>query len=258
MKNRININSDCLPGGNHTDDKVSLLKKWIGDSRDIVFFGGAGVSTESGIPDFRSDSGIYAGKYKYPAEYMLSSRFYQNNTSEFYDFYRNVLLYPDAKPNKAHLALAELERRGKLDAVVTQNVDGLHTAAGSKRVYELHGSCHRNFCGLCGKKYGLDFIINSTGVPRCSCGGTVKPDVVLYGEPLDDDIINGAAAAVSNADLLIIGGTSLSVYPAAGLVGYFRGQRLVIINKSPTPYDSEAGLCITDGIGDVLDSAVFF
>lgn len=239
------------------NEKVSLLKKWIEDSRDIVFFGGAGVSTESGIPDFRSDSGIYAVKYKYPAEYMLSSRFYQNNTAEFFDFYRNVLLYPSAKPNKAHLALAELECRGKIVAVVTQNVDGLHTAAGSKRVYELHGSCHRNFCVQCGKKYGLDFIIGSTGIPRCSCGGTVKPDVVLYGESLDNDVINGAAAAISAADLLIVGGTSLTVYPAAGLVSYFNGSRLTIINKSPTPYDSDAGLCITDGIGDVLDAAVF-
>ncbi|MHB1151123.1 MAG: NAD-dependent protein deacylase [Eubacteriales bacterium] len=243
---------------NEPDHKISLLRQWIEESRNTVFFGGAGVSTESGIPDFRSSGGLYRQKYKYPAEYMLSHHFFTGNTDEFFDFYRNILLYPDAKPNKAHMALAELERQGRLSAVITQNVDGLHTAAGSECVYELHGSSLRNFCLECGKQFGLDFILGSTGIPYCSCGGTVKPDVVLYDEQLDDMIFKKAQNAVSAADLLIIGGTSLTVYPAAGLVDYYRGSRLVIINKSPTPYDSDAGLCFTDGIGDVLDAVVHY
>lgn len=238
------------------NDKIPLLRQWIEVSRNIVFFGGAGVSTESGIPDFRSAGGLYAQKYKYPAEYMLSHHFFADNTAEFFDFYRNILLYPGAKPNKAHFALAELERRGRLKAVITQNIDGLHTAAGSGCVYELHGCSLRNFCLQCGKQYGLDFILGSAGIPRCSCGGIIKPDAVLYDEQLNYRIFTEAADAVSAADTLIIGGTSLTVYPAAGLVDYYRGEHLVIINKSPTQYDSGAGLCFTDGIGEVLDAAV--
>ncbi|MDD4774128.1 MAG: NAD-dependent protein deacylase [Eubacteriales bacterium] len=245
------MNNKNNPGG-----KIQTLRQWIADSRRIVFFGGAGVSTESGIPDFRSAGGIYSKQYDYPAEQMLSHSFFVSHTEEFYDFYRKVLLYPDAKPNKAHLALAELERRGKLAAIVTQNVDGLHTAAGSGRVHELHGSGLRNYCMSCGEKYGLDFILKGTGVPLCGCGGTVKPDVVLYEEQLDDEVVKNAVQAISKADMMIIGGTSLNVYPAAGLVRYFGGSRLVIINKSPTPYDSEAGLCIADSIGETLDAAV--
>jgi NAD-dependent deacetylase len=238
------------------NEKTAKLKEWIDASRSIVFFGGAGVSTESGIPDFRSGNGIYNRKYKYPAEYMLSHRFLETNTAEFFDFYRNMMLYPSALPNKAHLALAELERRGKLSAVITQNVDGLHTAAGSVKVFELHGSCHRNHCMRCGEKFGLEFILSRAGIPRCGCGGTVRPDIVLYGEALDDGIVAGAVSAIAAADMLIVGGTSLTVYPAAGFVNFFMGSRLVIINKSPTPFDSRAGLCISDGLGDVLDTAV--
>lgn len=229
-----------------------LLKLWIEESRNTVFFGGAGVSTESGIPDFRSAGGLYSQKFKYPAEVMLSRSFFDKHTAEFYDFYKNVMLYPDAKPNKAHLALAQLERMGKLKAVVTQNVDGLHTVAGSVHVFELHGSSLRNNCMQCKKTFGIDHILACIGIPRCPCGGVVKPDVVLYEEPPDPEILERASYAISRADLLIVGGTSLAVYPAAGLVRYFTGDHLVIINRSPTPYDSKAELCISDGIGDVL------
>ena len=228
------------------------LKQWVEESSRIVFFGGAGVSTESGIPDFRSVDGLYNQQYKFPPETILSHTFFMRNTEEFYRFYRNKMLFPDAKPNAAHLALARLEEQGKLKGVVTQNIDGLHQAAGSKEVWELHGSVHRNYCMRCGKFYSLDDILHSEGVPKCSCGGTIKPDVVLYEEGLDDDVINGAVRRIREADMLIIGGTSLTVYPAAGLVHYYRGNKLVLINKSATAMDDEADLVIAEPIGEVL------
>ncbi len=236
--------------------ELQTLKTWIGEAKRGVFFGGAGVSTESGIPDFRSDTGIYKKKYPYPAETMLSHSFYVHKTADFYDFYRNVMLYPDAQPNAAHRALAKLEREGKLAAVVTQNIDGLHQKAGSKTVWELHGSVLRNYCTKCGAFYGLDFILQSDGVPKCEkCGSTVKPDVVLYEEGLDSDTISGAVSAIRKADLLIVGGTSLAVYPAAGLIDYYRGSQLVLINLQETPYDSRADLVIHDKLGAVLTAA---
>ena len=229
------------------------LKQWVDESKRIVFFGGAGVSTESGIPDFRSPDGLYNQKYKYPPETIISHSFFMRDTKEFYRFYRDKMLFPDAKPNAAHKKLAEWEAQGKLLAVVTQNIDGLHQAAGSKKVYELHGSVHRNYCTHCGRFYGLDFILNGDGVPTCTeCGGLVKPDVVLYGENLDGDVLNGACAAISQADMLIIGGTSLNVYPAAGLVDLYRGHRLVLVNLSSTPQDSRADLVIHERIGEVF------
>ena len=210
---------------------VPELERLIQAHQNIVFFGGAGVSTESGIPDFRSEDGLYHQKFKYPPETMLSHTFYEQHTAEFFDFYRQKLIVHGAKPNAAHLRLAKLEREGKLKAVVTQNIDGLHQAAGSKTVYELHGSTLRNYCTRCGKFYDVDFIANSTGVPRCTeCGGIVKPDVVLYEEGLDEQVLSGAVDAIRHADTLIIGGTSLVVYPAAGLIRYFRGDNLVVIN----------------------------
>ncbi|MBD9196453.1 MAG: NAD-dependent protein deacylase, partial [Clostridiales bacterium] len=218
----------------------------------IVFFGGAGVSTESGIPDFRSTGGLYHQEWKYPPETILSHTFYKSNPEEFFRFYRAKMLCPDAKPNAAHRKLAEWEQQGKLLAVVTQNIDGLHQAAGSRTVYELHGSVLRNHCEKCGKFYGLDHILNTTGVPRCGCGGIIKPDVVLYEEALDDKVVDGAVNAIAQADLLIVGGTSLNVWPAAGLINYFRGDRLVLINKSAVARDLAAGLVITDPIGEVL------
>ena len=233
--------------------ELETLKTWIGEAKRGVFFGGAGVSTESGIPDFRSETGIYNKKYPYPAETMLSHSFYAHRTPEFFDFYRNVMLYPDAQPNAAHRCLARLEREGKLAAVVTQNIDGLHQKAGSRTVYELHGSVLRNFCTKCGAAYGLDFILGTQGVPKCEkCGGTVKPDVVLYEEGLDSDTVSGAVSAIRHADLLIVGGTSLAVYPAAGLIDYYRGKRLVLINLQATPYDDRADLVIHDKLGAVL------
>ena len=234
-------------------EAVETLKAWVDASRRIVFFGGAGVSTESGIPDFRSTGGLYHQEWKYPPEVILSHSFYKSNPEEFFRFYRAKMLAPEAKPNAAHRKLAEWEAAGKLSAVVTQNIDGLHQAAGSKRVYELHGSVHRNYCQRCGKFYGMDFLLHSSGVPRCQCGGAVKPDVVLYEEGLNQDVLSGAVSAIAGADLLIIGGTSLNVYPAAGLINYYQGRRLVLINKSAVARDLPAGLVITDPIGEVLD-----
>ncbi len=234
-------------------ESVKKLKEWVDNACGIVFFGGAGVSTESGIPDFRSTGGLYHQEWADPPEVILSHSFYKSNPEEFFRFYRAKLLAPEAKPNAAHRKLAEWEAQGKLTAVVTQNIDGLHQAAGSRRVYELHGSVHRNYCEKCRKFYDFDFILRGQSVPRCSCGGTVKPDVVLYEEGLDQDTLNGAVRAIAAADLLIIGGTSLNVYPAAGLINYYRGGRLVLINKSAVARDLDAGLVITDPIGEVLD-----
>ena len=233
-------------------EAVETLKTWVQESRAIAFFGGAGVSTESGIPDFRSTGGLYHQEWKYPPETILSHTFYKSNPEEFFRFYRAKMLAPEAKPNAAHRKLAEWEAAGKLTAVVTQNIDGLHQAAGSKHVCELHGSVHRNYCERCGKFYGLDFILNGTGVPRCTCGGIVKPDVVLYEEGLDQSVMNDAVDSIARADLLIIGGTSLNVWPAAGLINYFRGKRLALINKSAVARDLSAGLVITDPIGEVM------
>ena len=235
------------------EETYKQLQKWINESDNIVFFGGAGVSTESGIPDFRSVDGLYNQQYAYPPETILSHSFFEKNPEEFYRFYHNKMLFPNAKPNAAHLKLAELERVGKLKAVVTQNIDGLHQAAGSVNVYELHGSVHRNYCMKCRQFYDLDFMTKSEGVPRCPvCGGMIKPDVVLYEESLDQETIEAAVLAISRADMLIIGGTSLAVYPAAGLVRYYRGDKLTLINKSPTPYDKEANLVIAGPIGEIL------
>ena len=233
-------------------EAVETLKAWVDASSRIVFFGGAGVSTESGIPDFRSTGGLYHQEWKYPPEVILSHSFYKSNPEEFFRFYRAKMLAPEAQPNAAHRKLAEWEAAGKLTAVVTQNIDGLHQAAGSKHVCELHGSVHRNYCEKCGKFHGLDFILNTTGVPRCACGGTVKPDVVLYEEGLDQAVMSDAIRAIAGADLLIIGGTSLNVYPAAGLINYYQGNRLALINKSAVARDLSAGLVITDPIGEVL------
>ena len=233
-------------------EAVETLKRWVEESGRIVFFGGAGVSTESGIPDFRSTGGLYHQEWKYPPEVILSHSFYKSNPEEFFRFYRAKMLAPEARPNAAHRKLAEWEAAGKLSAVVTQNIDGLHQSAGSRKVFELHGSVHRNYCEKCGKFYGLDFIRKTSGVPRCSCGGTVKPDVVLYEEGLDQGTMTGAVNAIAQADLLIIGGTSLNVYPAAGLINYYRGDRLVLINKSAVARDLDAGLVITDPIGEVM------
>ena len=235
---------------------VPALEKIISESENMVFFGGAGVSTESGIPDFRSVDGLYHQKYDYPPETILSHTFWERCPEEFYRFYRDKLIVKGAKPNAAHLRLAKLEREGRLKAVVTQNIDGLHQAAGSKTVYELHGSTLRNYCVKCGAFYDVDFIANSTGVPRCpKCGGIVKPDVVLYEEGLDEETMENAVRAISCADTLIVGGTSLAVYPAAGLLRYFRGETLVVINKQPTPADGMANLLIRGPIGRALDPA---
>lgn len=239
------------------NEAVKTLKQWIDDSDNIVFFGGAGVSTESGIKDFRSTDGLYHMKFKYPPETMLSHSFYESHTEEFYDFYRKQLMPPeDIQPNTAHLRLAGLEKEGKLRAIVTQNVDGLHEKAGSKVIYNLHGSIYQNRCVRCGKRFdgleGARVIRNAPGVPRCDCGGIIKPDVVLYEEGLDQDVIEGAVQAIANADVLIVGGTSLTVYPAAGLIRYYRGKKLVLINRDETPYDREADLVIRDPIGSVF------
>ena len=233
-------------------EKLNELRQIIEDSDNIVFFGGAGVSTESGIPDFRSVDGLYN---QYPPETIISHSFYRRNPEEFYRFYKDKMIFADAKPNKAHIKLAELEKQGKLKAVITQNIDGLHQMAGSRNVIELHGSVHRNYCEKCHAFYDLDYIVNSDGVPKCEkCGGTVKPDVVLYEEALDEDNMSRALQYISEADTMIIGGTSLVVYPAAGLIRYFRGRKLVVINMSPTQSDSNADLLIADKIGDVLGS----
>lgn len=233
-------------------DEVKTLQQWIDESHAIVFFGGAGVSTESGIPDFRSVDGLYSQKYDWPPEEILSRTFFDRRQEEFYRFYRDKMLCEGAQPNAAHRKLAELEAAGKLRSVVTQNIDGLHQAAGSKRVWELHGSVLRNHCMKCRKGYPFQQILKSKGIPTCDCGGTIKPDVVLYEESLDSRTIEGAVNDIQNADLLIIGGTSLVVYPAAGLINYYRGKRLVLINKSATAYDSRADLVITDAIGKVF------
>lgn len=233
-------------------ESVARLKELVESSHNIVFFGGAGVSTESGIPDFRSADGLYHQQWRYPPEVILSHSFYESKPEEFFRFYRAKLLTPGAKPNAAHKKLAELEARGKLRAVITQNIDGLHQAAGSKNVLELHGSVCRNYCEKCGKFYELDYILHSEGVPRCSCGGRVKPDVVLYEEALDSGILNRAMHAIAEAELLIVGGTSLNVYPAAGLIDYYRGNQLVVINKTAVAQDLSADLVITDPIGETL------
>ena len=233
-------------------EPIKQLRELVDQSERIVFFGGAGVSTESGIPDFRSTGGLYHQEWKYPPEEILSHTFYKSNPEEFFRFYRAKLLAPDAQPNAAHRKLAEWERQGKLTAVITQNIDGLHQAAGSRNVLELHGSVHRNHCERCGKFYALDEILHTQGVPRCSCGGIIKPDVVLYEEGLDQDVLQAAVRALMEADMLIIGGTSLNVYPAAGLISYYRGDRLVLINKSPVGRDLDARLVITDPIGQVF------
>ena len=234
-------------------EQLETLRTWINESDNIVFFGGAGVSTESGIPDFRSVDGLYHQQYDYPPETILSHTFFRRNTEEFYRFYRAKMLVLDAKPNAAHKKLAEWEQQGKLKAVVTQNIDGLHQAAGSKVVYELHGSVHRNYCQKCGAFYDARYILESQGIPKCErCGGIIKPDVVLYEEGLDDATMRGAIRAISHADVLIIGGTSLTVYPAAGLIDYYNGNKLVLINKSVTPMDSRADLLVQGPIGEIF------
>lgn len=232
---------------------LEQLQNVIDNSKRIVFFGGAGVSTESGIPDFRSVDGLYNQKYDYPPEQILSHTFFMHNTEEFYRFYRDKMLCLDKKPNKAHLKLAELERAGKLTAVVTQNIDGLHQAAGSKKVYELHGSVLRNYCMKCGKFYSAEHIKNSKGIPKCECGGVIKPDVVLYEEGLDDSTVSGALRAIQTADTLIIAGTSLTVYPAAGFISYFKGDNIVLINRDETPFDRKADLVFHEKVGELLD-----
>jgi NAD-dependent deacetylase len=224
----------------------------VDECNRIVFFGGAGVSTESGIPDFRSVDGLYNQTYDYPPETILSHTFYQYHKGEFFRFYRDKMLCTGAKPNKAHLKLAEMEAKGKLSAVVTQNIDGLHQLAGSKTVYELHGSVHRNYCQMCGKLYGIEAITNSSGVPRCTCGGSIKPDVVLYEESLNDATVRGAIDSIHKADMLIIGGTSLTVYPASSFIDYFNGKYTVLINRDKTSADNVADLVIHDKIGEVL------
>lgn len=237
-------------------DAVMQLKQWIGTCDRIVFFGGAGVSTESGIPDFRSEDGLYQQEYEYPPETIISHSFYRKNPEEFYRFYKKRMVYQDAIPNQAHLALARLEDQGRLKAVITQNIDGLHQMAGSKEVLELHGSIHRNHCTRCGEFYGLPQVMAASGVPRCGCGGIIKPDVVLYEEGLDQETIQKSVEYISRADLLIVGGTSLTVYPAAGLIDYYRGKKLVLINKSATPADERADLVINDKLGDVLGTII--
>lgn len=234
------------------DDSVKRLQEIISKSDNIVFFGGAGVSTESGIPDFRSVDGLYHQKYEYPPETILSHTFFVKNTKEFYRFYHDKMLCLDAKPNAAHLKLAEMEQKGKLKAVITQNIDGLHQAAGSRRVLELHGSVHRNYCQRCHKEYDAWYMKKAEGVPCCTCGGIIKPDVVLYEEGLDMQTMQDSVSCISEAEVLIIGGTSLAVYPAAGLIDYFRGKHLVVINKAPTPRDKYADLLVKGSIGEIL------
>jgi len=239
---------------------ISDLRNYILQSSNIIFFGGAGVSTESNIPDFRSENGIYNAihTYGYSPETILSFSFFTSHTEEFFRFYRNNMIFRTAKPNRAHLALAQLERQGVLSAVVTQNIDGLHQAAGSKNVLELHGSVHRNYCTNCNEKYDLEYILNSKDmIPRCNkCNGIVRPAVTLYEESLDMDVVNAAISYIAKADVLIVGGTSLAVYPAAGLINYYKGSKLILINKSATPYDQRANLVINESIGKVLDDAI--
>ncbi len=233
-------------------DNIDTLQKMIDENKNIVFFGGAGVSTESGIPDFRSADGLYMQKTKYPPERIISRSFFLSHTEEFFEYYRKKLLHLNAKPSVTHIKLFELEREGKLKAVITQNIDGLHQKAGSKNVLELHGSIYRNYCSECGKTYDAEFVYNSKGVPKCNCGGTVRPDVVLYEETLDNNTIQASLEYISEADVLLVGGTSLVVHPAAGLVDYYHGDKLVLINKSPTPYDRRAALVINENIGETL------
>lgn len=233
-------------------DKLQELQGMIDESQNIVFFGGAGVSTESNIPDFRSSDGLYNEQYPYPPEQVVSHTFFVKRTEMFYDFYKNRMMFLDAKPNAAHLKLAEMENSGKLTAVITQNIDGLHQMAGSKNVLELHGSIHRNYCQKCGKFYDAKYVKESEGIPRCECGGIIKPDVVLYEEGLNGSTIQNSIRAIAKADMLIIGGTSLVVYPAASFIDYFRGKYLVVINKSGTSRDRQADLCIQESIGKVL------
>lgn len=232
--------------------ELDQLKAWIAESSNIVFFGGAGVSTESGIPDFRSVDGLYNQQYDYPPETIISHSFYKRNPEEFYRFYKSRMIFREARPNAAHRALARLEEAGKLKAVITQNIDGLHQAAGSREVLELHGSVHRNYCTRCGEFYSLDAVMAQEGVPRCRCGGIIKPDVVLYEEGLDQKTMEKAVYYIGHADVLIIGGTSLTVYPAAGLVHYYHGNKLVLVNKSVTPMDSQADLVVSGKIGEIF------
>lgn len=236
------------------ENSIEKLREAVARAKTIVFFGGAGVSTESGIPDFRSTDGLYNQKYDYPPETILSHTFFLRHTDEFYRFYRDKMLALDAKPNAAHKKLAEWESTGKLNAVITQNIDGLHQAAGSKKVLELHGSVHRNYCLDCGEQYDARYILESKGIPRCRCGGMLKPDVVLYEEPLDNGVMEEAVRCIKAADMMIIGGTSLAVYPAAGLIHYFRGNTLALINRDPTPVDSKADIVVHGKIGEVLSS----
>ena len=234
------------------NEKIEKLQQMIDESDHIVFFGGAGVSTESHIPDFRSTDGLYHQTYKYPPEVMVSHTFYTQHTEEFYDFYKNKMIFLDAKPNKAHLKLAEMERAGKLSAIVTQNIDGLHQAAGSKHVMELHGSVHRNYCMKCHRFFDASYMLHSAGVPKCECGGVIKPDVVLYEEGLDNEVVSDAIRTIAEAEVMIVGGTSLAVYPAAGLLDYFSGRALVLINKGATPQDRNADLLIQKPIGQIF------
>lgn len=237
-------------------EKLKKLQNIVSGAKSMVFFGGAGVSTESGIPDFRSVDGLYHLKYDVPPETILSHSYFIAHTEKFFDFYRDKMLYLNAVPNPAHLKLAELEKAGILSAVITQNIDGLHQLAGSRNVLELHGSVHRNFCTECGRKFDAEFILDSTGIPRCKCGGIIKPDVVLYEESLPDKTVTEAIRAISNADVLIIGGTSLNVYPAAGFIRYFNGRHVVIMNRDTTQADNMAELCIRDNIGEVMQRII--
>lgn len=234
------------------NEKIEKFKTLVNESNNIVFFGGAGVSTESGIPDFRSKDGLYNQKYKYPPEEILSHTFFINHTEEFFKFYKEKMNSLKYEPNVTHIKLAELEKEGKLKAVVTQNIDGLHQKAGSKNVYELHGSVLRNYCMKCHKFYDAEYVFNSSGVPKCSCGGIIKPDVVLYEEALDEETLEKSVYAIANADLLIVGGTSLTVYPASGLINYFKDKNLVLINRDTTPFDNRADLVINESLGKVF------
>ncbi len=234
-------------------DKIEVFKKWIDESNNIVFFGGAGVSTESGIPDFRSKDGLYNQKYKYPPEVILSHSFFKNNTEEFYHFYKDKMNCLKYEPNITHIKLAELEKQGKLKAIVTQNIDGLHQKAGSKKVLELHGSVLKNYCLKCGLEYPAEYVFKCDGVPKCLCGGTIKPDVVLYEEPLDENTLLESINAIQNADMLIVAGTSLTVHPACDLINYYKGNKLVLINRDKTPYDDFADLVINESLGKVFE-----
>ena len=238
------------------EEKLSKLNYWISKSDNIVFFGGAGVSTESGIPDFRSEDGVYSSSYDYPPETIISHSFFMKKTDEFYRFYKDKMVYQDAEPNISHIKLADMERSGKLKGIITQNIDGLHQKAGSTKVYELHGSILRNNCMKCNKFYSLSYIMKREITPKCNCGGTIKPDVVLYEESLDDKVLHKSIDLIKNADILLIGGTSLSVYPAAGLVNYYKGDKMVLINKSVTPYDKSVDLLIKAGLGEVFSAII--